>query len=66
MKCNSKCIWYAQRNALYIQCLIVISALTGALHVHKGVTFRLSLTVVVNIQNDNNVNAIQQQKRLFS
>ena len=29
----------------YLQCLIVISALTSALHVRKGVTFRLSLTV---------------------
>ena len=40
-----------------------LCALTSALHVHNGVTFRLGLTVVVNIQNDNNVNAIQQQKQ---
>ena len=44
-KGNSKCTWCARRSALYSQRLIVISALTSALHVHKGVTFRLGITV---------------------
>ena len=38
---NSKYTWCAQQSALYLQCLIVISAP----HVNKGVTFRLNITV---------------------
>ena len=44
-KGNSKCTWCARQSALYFQRLIVISALTSALHVHKDVTFCLGLTV---------------------
>ena len=48
MKGNSKCTWCARQSALCLQRYIAISALTSALHVHKGVTFRLSTTVCVN------------------
>ena len=44
-KGNSRCNWCARQSAHYLQCLIVICALSSALHVHKGVAFRLGSSV---------------------